>query len=125
MYLNYSIEVMFNMTDKYGDIATALDKIGNDTREAFADVIWFAVNMANDGELMRRALGYEHGKIFKGDEPEFTHIYPLEAMELKNAVVNAINAGYVREETRGQEDVDIGLEKLNQKKTDLSPAAHG
>ena len=112
---NYSIEVMFDMRDKFGDIQSALNVIEQDDREAFEAVRWFAVHMAQDGELCRRADGRDPRPM--PDEKSFTvRMRPLDYQHLKQAVVDAITLGYQRENADEDEEVDLGLEELNQKK---------
>ena len=45
-YLNYSIEVMFDVNDKYGGIREALELMSGDKRESFEVVRWFLANCA-------------------------------------------------------------------------------
>lgn len=112
--LNYSIEVMFNMTDKYGTISQALDIIEKGGKEGFEAVRWFAVQMANDGELCRRADGYEPRPMLTM-ESITPRIRPIDYEYLTAAVMEAISLGYKRE-TGKKEEVDLGLAELNAKK---------
>lgn len=116
--LNYSIEVMFNVTDKFGDIQTALDTIAKDSKEGFEAVIWFAVQMANDAELCRRAEGYEPQPMIKASEiPK--RMRPWEFNELRDAVCDAIALGYKREIPPDEnEEIDLTLMELEAKKAD-------
>lgn len=114
--LNYSIEVMFDMTDKYGSIQKALDIIEKDGREGFETVRWFAVQMANDAELCRREAGYDPRPMLTEDAIT-PRIKPLDYEILKGHVVNAIVLGYQRDLPEAQdEEVDLGLAELNAKK---------
>lgn len=113
--LNYSIDVMFDALEKFGNIKDALETLGKNDRKGFETIRWFAVKMANDGELILRAKGYDHSPLL--DEKELTlHMAPLEYEALKGAVVEAIQRGYMRE-VDTDEEVDVGLAELNQKKT--------
>ena len=112
--LNYSIEIMFKVNEKFGGVDKALSAIESDTPEAIQNVRWFAVELANDGELCRREAGYDPRKMLTMDDISM-RMKPLEYVILKNAVVNAIIAGYHRETDSG-EDVDLGLAELNEKK---------
>jgi hypothetical protein len=114
--LNFSIEVMFDMTDKFGSIQEALTKLGKNDREGFETLRWFAIRMANDGELVRREAGYDHEPLL--EEKDVTaRMKPVDYEELKSAVVEAISMGYKREIEDKDVDVDLGLAELNQKKT--------
>ena len=112
--LNYSIEIMFKVNEKFGGVNQALNAIEGDTLESVQHVRWFAVELANDGELCRREAGYDPRKMLTLDDISM-RMKPLEYALLKSSVVNAIIAGYRREVDSG-EDVDLGLAELNEKK---------
>ncbi len=114
--MNYSIEVMFDVSEKYGNIKDALSILGKNDREGFEALRWFAVKMANDGELVRREQGYD--KLPMLTEKDVTlRMAPLDYEALKSAVVEAITRGYTRETADPDEEVDVGLSELNEKKT--------
>ena len=112
--LNYSVEVMFNMTDKFGSISKALEAIDAGGKECFETVRWFAVQMANDAELCRRAEGYDARPMIT-PEAITLRMRPVDFELLTAAVVDAISLGY-RRETEQDEEVDLGLAELNAKK---------
>lgn len=112
--LNYSIEMMLKVNEKFGGIAKALDAIEKDTMTAIQHVRWFAVELANDGELCRRADGYEPRRMLTLDDLSL-RMSPYDYVLIKDAVVKAIMAGY-RREVDSNEDVDLGLAELNEKK---------
>lgn len=112
--LNYSVEIMFKVNEKYGGINKALSIIESDTPESVQAVRWFAAEMANDGELCRREAGFEHKKMLAIDDISM-RMRPIDYALLKNSVVNAIVAGY-RREVDSAEEMDIGLAELNEKK---------
>lgn len=114
--LNYSVEAMFDMTEKYGNIQAALEYIAMNTKEGFETVRWFAVKMANDGELCRREAGYDHTAMLK-EEDITMRMKPMEYEAIRSAVVDAITLGYRRELDISDEEVDLGLLELEQKKT--------
>lgn len=115
--LNYSIEVMFDMAEKYGAIQNVLEIMGQETRESFEVIKWFLVRMANDGELVRRSGGYDPG-VFLSEDDVTTQMGLHEYAEIKNAVLAAITLAYNREIEAENEEVDVGLQELNEKKTD-------
>lgn len=117
-YLNYSVAVMFDMVDKFGNIRAALDVIGEENKESFEAVRWFAVKMVNDAELCRREAGYDPQPMLSEDEISL-HMSPLDYALLKAAVVDAISSGYVQETTSsGKKEIDLGLEELRAKKAE-------
>lgn len=114
--LNYSIEVMFNMTDKYGTIRAALEVIDGAGMESFDAVKWFAIQMANDAELCRRAEGYDARPMIQ-DSDITPRIRPVDYEALRGAVIDAITLGYKRELPKDEdEEIDVGLEELREKK---------
>ena len=114
--LNYSIECMFRIVEKYGDIKTALIAIGEDTREGYEAVKDICVMMANDGELVRRSAGFDPLPMLSEDDVTL-RMTPHEFDILRNAVVDAIAIGYNRDTKEEVEEVDVGLQELQQKKT--------
>lgn len=113
--LNYSVAVMFDMAEKFGNIRNAMDIISKDSMEGFEAVRWFAVKMANDAELCRRDAGYDHLPMLN-DKDITPRIRPVDYELLKGAVVDAITLGYVRELKKEDEETDLGLEELDAKK---------
>ena len=117
-YLNFSIAVMFDAVEKFGAVNTLLNLMQEDSVEGFKAVVWVLVHTANDGELVRRMQGYDKQTML--EETDFTlRMHPLEYAELKNAASKAVVAGYKREHLPGEDDeeYDLGLEELEQKKT--------
>lgn len=114
-YLNYSIGVLFDVNDKYGSLSGFLDVLEKDNMEAFDALRWITVRMANEGELCRRSLGYDRCEILK-DEDVGTQMSPYDFMMLKNAVVTAVNNGYMREVPDDENrEIDLGLQELEEK----------
>lgn len=114
IFLNYSMEVLFSVGDKFGNIANALEAVEKNTAEGLEAVQWLACQMANDGELYRREMGYDKGRMYT--EQDFSgRMHPQEFAELRDAVVEAIAKGYKRE-LQDEDEVDLGLAELNRKK---------
>lgn len=112
--LNYSVEIMFKVNEKYGGVNAALDAIEAESVEAAANVCWLAIELANDGELCRRIAGHTPRKML-GDKDVSLRMSPMEYIDLKEKVIQAIHAGY-RRETASEKEVDLGLAELNEKK---------
>ena len=113
-YLNYSVEIMFKVIEKFGGINQTLDAIGQITREGFENLRWFVVELANDGELCRRDAGYDHEPMLTMDEISL-RMTPIEHALLLARVIKAVNVGYGHE-IESEEEVDLGLAELNEKK---------
>ncbi len=112
--LNYSIEIMFEVTEKYGAIHKALELLSKDGKEAFEVLRWFAGKMANDGELCRRAEGMDPLPMLKEAEIGL-RMHPLEYRQLKEAVIKAVILGYQVETDNGEEP-DLDLAEVEAKK---------
>lgn len=120
VWFNFSVSVMFDMTEKYGTAAAALDLLNNDGREGYEAVKWFALKMAEDAELCRREMGYEPEKMLTENDLDLRKFHPLEYSELIAAIVTAVQLGYNRElpQDEAEDKVrDLGLEELQAKKT--------
>lgn len=115
-YLNYSIEVMFDAIDKFGTASDMLQKIGEETREGFEALRWMIVHLVNDAELSRREQGYDPLPMLQENDIS-ARMLPLDYKELQSAVIEAIAYGYNREVENPEEETDLGLAELNQKKT--------
>lgn len=116
-HLVYDGEAMFWARDEYGSAKLLLEKIQPDTREAFEAACAAGAYLAERGELIRRRLGYTPQGIPQADD-FLLLVRPFEIVDLKNAVINAISLGYNREvQAAGGDEIDEGLEELNQKKT--------
>nr|DAQ84822.1 MAG TPA: hypothetical protein [Caudoviricetes sp.] len=113
--LNYSVEVMFDTAEKFGDIQSALDIVIADSVDGFEAVKWFAIRMANDAELCRRDAGYDPQPMLH-DSDITRRIRPVDLEDLRSAVVDAIRLGYQREVVNENEEQDLGLEELQAKK---------
>ena len=117
-------EAMFTIRDIYGGTRLMLEKMEQDTREGFLETCNAAAILAERGELVRRRLGYEPGRIPERDDFALL-TQPYEIVPLKRAIANAIKLGYGREIFTEEHDLimtnsvtlDEGLEELNQKKT--------
>lgn len=110
-------EAMFQIRDEFGSTRLLLETIEQDTREGFAAACSAAAILAEQGELVRRSLGYMPGNI---PEPSTFALLtqPYKVVELKNSVIRAISIGYGREvKAPGDDEIDEGLEELRQKKT--------
>lgn len=116
-WLNYSVEVMFDMAEKYGTIQKALELMEQDNREAFDTMRWFAVRMANDGELCRREQGYDASPMLE-EKAVSLRMDPMEYVRLKGDVWKAIVRGYHREVEDKNRAVDFGLQELEAKKAE-------
>lgn len=112
--LHYSIDVMFDVNEKYGGASEALEMMMKDDRDGFAATRYLAVIMANDAELCRRADGCDHHRMLEENDIS-TRMSPVEYLALKQAISNAIEYGYKRELEDENEEIDLGLIELQKK----------
>lgn len=112
--LHYSIEVMFAVNDKFGSLQKAFEELERDDREGFEAVRFLGAAMANDAELCRRAEGADPHPMIKEEEISL-RMRPLEYAALKQAICDAITAGYKQEQSDEKEEVDLGLIELQKK----------
>ena len=92
IYLNYSVGVMFEVIEKYGDVSTALTYMQEDTKGGFEVTKHLGLLMAQEA--------------------------------FKASVVYAISAGYGRDNAAAAKEVDVGLQALEQKKTEAKADEH-
>lgn len=117
IYLNYSVGVMFEVIEKYGDVSTALTYMQEDTKGGFEVTKHLGLLMAQDGELARRYIGHDPSPMLEESELNF-HLNPVDYEAFKASVVYAISAGYGRDNAAAAKEVDVGLQALEQKKTE-------
>ena len=114
-YLTFNGVAMFAFEDAFGGSNTYLEKAGIAGREGFEAVCEAAAILAEQGELARRVLGYDRGPL--PDKNFFLACAtPADMILLRQAVLNAIVAGYGRQ-VESEDDTDLGLLELEQKKT--------
>lgn len=115
-YLAFTGEAMFQVRDGFGGAKQMLEAMLPDTRQGFAALCRVAALLAQQGELARRALGYDPAALLQAETLERTAT-PAEIVALKTAVPRAIELGYGREVLPQNDEVDLGLAELRQKKT--------
>lgn len=109
-YLAFSAAAMFAFEDVFGGSNAYLETAAGAGREASEAVCKAAAILAEQGELARRALGYDKGTI-PSAEDLMACSSPVDLLRLRQANLAAITVGYGREvEDTG--DVDLGLMEL-------------
>lgn len=94
-----------------------IEAIKGDTREGFSAACKAAAILAEQGELVRRSLGYDPEPMTDAETIAAT-MAPSEIAALKVAIPSALTLGYGREIEADADEVDLGLAELNtQKKT--------
>lgn len=114
--LAFTGEAMFTIREKFGDVTTAVSAYTQDTREAMEVAVEVAAILAEQGELARRAFGYDKKEIVSAATIKAT-VAPSEIYNLKAAITAAIELGFGRE-VENETEIDLGLAELQtQKKT--------
>lgn len=115
-HLAFTGGAMFDLQEKYEGISELMDAVGTETREGFLAACDVAATLANHGELARRHYGYDPEPMLTAEAVADTTT-PEEIVALKLAIPAAISLGYGREVKDDNEEIDIVLLELNQKKT--------
>jgi len=116
-YLCFTVEAMFQVQEQFGGSGELLDALKAGGREGFSAACRAAAILAEQGELARRALGYDPEPIVDAGAIA-SAMSPSEVTALMLAIPAAISLGYGREVEEENDEVDLGLAELNaQKKT--------
>ena len=114
--LHFSMGVLFDVQEKFGSAQAALDLIMDGGREGFEAVQWLALRMAREGEMARRAVGYEPQPLpDDGDVADL--IGPREYTALRTAVIRACSLAFSREVESEDAETDLVILELAEKKT--------
>lgn len=111
--LAFTGEAMFIFEDVFGGTSAYFEQSAGGGRDSLRAVCMAAAILAEQGELARRALGYDKGPI-PTEELLMTCSTPADILLLRQAVLTAIMAGYGRE-VEGSGDVDLELVELEKK----------
>jgi len=116
-YLCFTVEAMFQVQEQFGGSGELLDTLKAGGREGFSAACRAAAILAEQGELARRALGYDPEPIVDAGTIA-SAMSPSEVAALMLAIPAAISLGFGREVEAENDEVDLGLAELNaQKKT--------
>ncbi len=121
-FLAYTGEAMFALRDKFGEATELTNAYMESTREGMEAAADIAAVLAEQGELARRALGYDKAAIVTAEQIKST-ITPADIFNLKTAITNAIVTGFGRE-VENEGDVDLGLIELQAQKKNALTLAH-
>ena len=112
--LIYNGAAMFEIEDMLNG-ANLFESIRKMNRES-CEILCKAVTiLAEQGELTRRALGYDPEEIVTVEKVSLL-ASPMDLNLYRRAVMDAVLLGYGRE-IENEDDVDLGLIELEQKKT--------
>lgn len=107
---------MFALDDIFGGSGYH-EKIGERSEEGLDALLTVATTLAEQGELARRAAGYDHHKVVaKEDWGAPQMLQPADIFALKAGCVDAINLGYTQQVSDEDEEIDLGLLELQKKR---------
>ena len=112
--LCFTGEVFFDIDNIVGDKEIA-EAIKPETKEGFQKLCKTAALLSEQGELVRRYLGYEPAETLDEDELRKS-ISPSEMVDLYNAVLEAIILGCKREIGDKTKEVSLTRQKMLKKK---------
>ncbi len=114
--LHFNGAAMFELDDEFGQIGKLVEKIDKQNAEGFKATCKAVAILARQAELTRRYFGYEPEEIVT-EEAVSLLLNPTEIMNAKAAVMRSIMLGFGREIESEDEEVDVFMMELNQKKT--------
>ena len=105
---------MFTMQDAFGtdNINELIDEGG---ALGFQRACKIAVILAEQGELLRRFMGYDPRPMLTEEETRLS-VTPISIIMLKTALSKALYDGYSRNTKDENDEIDLGLAELNKKK---------
>lgn len=106
---------MFEIDERFGGASKLFETMQGADKAAFSAVCEGVSILAEQGELTRRALGYDPGPILS-KEDALLLAAPMDRVTLQRAVMNAMMLGFGRE-IESEDAIDLGLLELEQKKT--------
>ena len=116
-YLVFNAAAKFALDELCGD-QSIVEITQPNTKEAHEFLFKAVAILAEQGELVRRRLGYDKVEMLKEDDLPLL-LTPIEIMGLKTALYQAVAIGYGREIKDDRQEVDLVLLEL-QKKTELN-----
>lgn len=108
---------LFDIYEKYGSKGFVTDHIKGGDKKSFSATCWILAKLAEQGELVRRHQGFDHGK-FPTELMFRAMLGPLDVLDANHAIGLAVALGF-RRETGEDEEVDLGLVEI-QKKTEVT-----
>lgn len=111
-HLYFNGAALFDAYARFGSDKNILDVIEPMDKAGFEATVWLLCELATQGELYRRFLGYtprprlDYAKTL-------VQIQPKELPEIKQAVIDALNEGFARE---AEESYDPWLAELESQK---------
>lgn len=119
-HLLLNAAALFAIYDRLGDTDSVARHITGNSKAAFENTCFYLAVLAEQGELLRRHMGYDREPI-PSEELFRVGLRPLEAATAKGAILEAIAAGFAREAAAEPKETDLGLLELQKKTAAGSP----
>lgn len=110
---------LFDCYDKFGTKGEIIDHISKPTKKGFYNTCWLLAKLSEQGEAVRRYMGYEAKKPLDENYCRLM-LKPVDVVDAKLKIMVAINLGFLR--TEEEKEFDPWLAEIEQKKTAKSPA---
>ena len=126
--LSFTAEALFQVFDKFGvcDDVLAATQCLEPTAEGWRNCCWLAACMAAQGELQRRAQGYDHQPMLSVEELRVGFM-ACDNIRLRLAVRQALEQGFHRDIPDPDDDKEVNLvlreREEAQKKTEALTSA--
>ncbi len=114
-HLAFTVEAMFQIEETFGGADKLIETVMDKGRDGFDATCQAAAILAEQGELGRRALGYDPEEMpdAQGIAASLT---PGELAAVKLAIPAAVSLGFGREVVPEDDEVDLALAELNAQK---------
>ena len=116
LYMNGSamFEIQALEEQNAADQPDVLDRMMENTADGFSLLCKIAHILATQGELCRRYLQYTAQRI-PAEQELMLALSPIQMMNLRGAVIRAINDGYGKTDGDDEGDIDTGRAELEKK----------
>ncbi len=113
-YLSFNSAAMLAVQDLYPN--ENIVEILQDIKGSMDKIAKIVAIMSEQGELVRRYLGYEPREMLAEENINLLLTRPVDLMALRKAAMLAFAVGYGKEIEDENEVIDLGLQELNKKK---------
>ena len=111
VHLAYTLNAMFDINERLRE-RELMEVLGGNGRESYPDFCAILRILAENGELCRRAQGYDVSPMLTEEDLAATNLTPKEYLDAKNQAIRAVLLGLGRELPQENEEIDLGLAEL-------------
>lgn len=114
-YLAFTVEAMFQVQEQFGGSSELLEAMGGSGRDGVSAICKAAAILTEQGELVRRSLGYDPEPMVDAEALMVT-MTPADVIALRMAIPAALSLGYGREVEPENDEVDLYMAELSEQK---------